>query len=84
MSAMNTDVIEKSEMILRQFCVDGSLFLTDPEGAGIREKYHCLIAGVEREGDPACSRPHEPFVEGDVVWVVGESADVYKLVRPEM
>ena len=24
-SAMNTDVIEKSEMILRQFCVDGSL-----------------------------------------------------------
>ena len=24
--------------------------------------------------------PHEPFVEGDVVWIVGESVDVYKLV----
>jgi len=59
-SAMNTDVIEKSEMILRQFCVDGqSPFLNKTlKEAGIREKYHCLIAGVERgRGDPACSRP---------------------------
>ena len=49
--------------------------------AGIREKYHCLIAGVERGGETLhAPDPHEPFVEGDVVWVVGESADVYKLV----
>ena len=56
-SAMNADVIEKSEMILRQFCVDGqSPFLNKTlKEAGIREKYHCLIAGVEREGDLACS-----------------------------
>ncbi len=82
-SAMNTDVIEKSEMILRQFCVDGqSPFLNKTlKEAGIREKYHCLIAGVERGGETLhAPDPHEPFVEGDVVWVVGESADVYKLV----
>ena len=49
--------------------------------AGIREKYHCLIAGVERGGETLhAPDPHEPFVEGDVVWIVGESADVYKLV----
>ena len=49
--------------------------------AGIREKYHCLIAGVERGGETLhAPDPHEPFVEGDVVWVVGESADVYELV----
>ena len=82
-SAMNTDVIEKSEMILRQFCVDGqSPFLNKTlKEAGIREKYHCLIAGVERGGETLhAPDPHEPFVEGDVVWVVGESADVYELV----
>ena len=82
-SAMNADVIEKSEMILRQFCVDGqSPFLNKTlKEAGIREKYHCLIAGVERGGETLhAPDPHEPFVEGDVVWVVGESADVYKLV----
>ena len=82
-SAMNADVIEKSEMILRQFCVDGqSPFLNKTlKEAGIREKYHCLIAGVERGGETLhAPDPHEPFVEGDVVWVVGESADVYELV----
>ena len=41
----------------------------------------CLIAGVERGGETLhAPDPHEPFVEGDVVWIVGESADVYKLV----
>ena len=82
-SAMNADVIEKSEMILRQFCVDGqSPFLNKTlKEAGIREKYHCLIAGVERGGETLhAPDPHEPFVEGDVVWIVGESVDVYKLV----
>lgn len=53
--------------------------------AGIREKYHCLIAGVER-GEETLHAPdvHEPFVEGDVVWIVGESVDVYKLVGEMM
>ena len=23
--------------------------------------------------------PNEPFLEGDVVWIVGESTDVYRL-----
>ncbi len=59
-SAMNADVIEKSEMILRQFCVDAhSIFLGKTmRESGIREQYHCLIVGVERGGgDPARSRP---------------------------
>lgn len=82
-SAIDSDVIEKSEMILRQFRVDeDSPFLNKTlKEAGIREKYHCLIAGVER-GEEALHAPdpHEPFVEGDVVWIVGENDDVYQLV----
>ena len=81
-STLDADVVEKSEMILRQFCVDSSSpFLGKTlREAGIREHYHCLIAGVERgDGilhDPV---PTEPFLEGDVVWIVGESSDVHRL-----
>lgn len=82
-SAMDTDVVEKSTMILRQFCIGASspfLGKTLIE-SGVREKYRCLIAGVEREEEALHTPdPHEPFTEGDVVWVVGENDDVYKLV----
>ena len=82
-STVDADAIEKSETILRQLRIDAnSPFLGKTlKEAGIREKYHCLIAGVER-GEETLHAPdvHEPFVEGDVVWIVGESVDVYKLV----
>ena len=80
---LETDVVEKSEMILRQFCVDAhSIFLGKTmRESGIREQYHCLIVGVERgEETLHAPDPHEPFMEDDVVWIVGENADVYKLV----
>lgn len=83
-SVMQSDVIEKSEMILRQFRVDeNSPFLNKTlKESGIREKYRCLIVGVDRDGETLhAPDPHEPFTEGDVVWIVGENSDVYKLVN---
>lgn len=80
---LETDVVKKSEMILRQFRVDAhSIFLGKTmRESGIREQYHCLIVGVERgEETLHAPDPHEPFMEDDVVWIVGENADVYKLV----
>ena len=65
-----------------QFSIDGnSPFLgKNMKEAGIRDKYHCLIAGVERGGDTLrAPNPREPFAQGDVVWIVGESNDVRKL-----
>lgn len=83
-SSMDVDVIEKSEMTLKQFIIDsGSVFLGRTiRESGIREKYHCLIAGVER-GNAELMTPdvNVPFEEGDVVWVVGEKEDVYQLVK---
>lgn len=82
-SSIDTDVVEKSAMILRQFRIDeDSPFLGKTlKEVGIREKYHCLIAGVERgEETLHAPAPYEPFAEGDVVWVVGENDDVYQLV----
>ena len=82
-STLDSDVVEKSEMILRQFRIEGdSPFLgKNLKEAGIRDKYHCLIAGVERGGSALLHAPDplEPFAEGDVVWVVGEYNDVKKL-----
>ena len=73
-------------MILRQFSVDaGSPFLGKTlREAGIREKYRWLIAGVDRgDGTLHASVPAETFLEGDVVWIVGESNDVRRLVKSE-
>jgi len=82
-SSVDDDLIERSEMILRQFEVDANspfLGLTPPE-TGIRDKYHCLIAGVERrDGSLHAVSIREPFAEGDVVWIVGEKSDVYQVV----
>ena len=75
-------VVEKSEMILRQFRIEAdSPFLHKSiKESGIRDKYHCLVAGVEREENALrAPDPNEPFLEGDVVWIVGENTDVYRL-----
>ena len=77
------DVYEKSEMALRQFIIDAdSVFLGKTiRESGIRDKYHCMIAGIENE-DGALMVPdvNVPLVEGDVVWVVGENEDVYRVI----
>lgn len=78
------DVYEKSEMTLKQFIIDGdSAFLGKTiRESGIRDKYHCMIAGVESEdGTLMVPDVNVPFKEGDVVWVVGEKDDVYQLVN---
>lgn len=82
-SYVDTDVFEQSEMMLKQLIIDAdSVFLGKTlRESGIREKYRCLIAGVEREQEVLMTpNVNEPFAEGDVVWVVGEKKDVYKLI----
>ena len=77
------DVYEKSEMALKQFIIDSdSVFLGKTiRESGIRDKYHCMIAGVESEdGTLMVPDVNAPLEEGDVVWVVGEKEDVYQLV----
>mgnify|MGYP002546150618 CR=1 FL=1 len=78
------DVYEKSEMTLKQLIVDSdSMFLGKTiRESGIRDKYHCMIAGVESEdGTLMIPDVNVPLEEGDVVWVVGEKEDVYQLVN---
>lgn len=83
-SVLEVDAIEKREMTLKQFRVDASsIFLGKTlHESGIREKFRCLIVGVER-GDETlhAPAPNEPFAEGDVIWVVGENEDVHQLIE---
>jgi len=73
-----------SEMLLRCVPVSGtSPFLGRTiRDAGIREKWHCLVAGVEKV-DGALHTPdlHIPFEEGDVLWIVGEKEDVERVMN---
>ncbi|MDY5434620.1 cation:proton antiporter [Bacteroides pyogenes] len=81
-AAIDTDVYEKSEMVLKQLLIDeNSIFLGKTvRNSGIRDKFRCLVAGVEREDGVLMSPDvNAPFEQGDVVWVVGEKEDIYKL-----
>ena len=77
------DEVEKREMHLKQFVVDGNspLLNMSIKESGIRNQYHCLVVGVEKEGGNLLSPEANMVLEkGDVVWVVGEQEDVYQLV----
>ncbi|WP_321332655.1 cation:proton antiporter [uncultured Bacteroides sp.] len=82
-ASLEEDIAEKSTMMLKQFVIDAdSDFLgVKLRDSGIRDRYRCLIVGVERRGN-ALMTPDvdEPFEEGDVVWVVGENKAVHQLV----
>ena len=80
---IDENTYEKHEMILKQFMIDAdSAFLGKTiKESGIRDKYHCFIAGVERNNNLSISVTiDEPFNEGDILWIVGEKEDVYQLV----
>jgi CPA2 family monovalent cation:H+ antiporter-2 len=44
--------------------------------SGIRNKYHCLVVGVESSGDMSLRQPDvdAELQQGDIVWVVGEES----------
>lgn len=75
---------EKREMTLHQLIIDAnSIFLGKTlQESNIREKYHCLIAGVKRGNGPLIAPDVDtPFEEGDLVWVVGENKNIHQLVN---
>ena len=67
------------ETVLRYVPVNGtSPFLGRTiRDTGLRDRYHCLVAGVEKsDGGLHAPDPTMTLEEGDVLWLVGEKADV--------
>lgn len=78
-------MLSKGEMILKQLTIDeSSEFLGKTvRDSGIREKYHCLIAGLDRKGESIITiNANEVLQKNDIVWVVGEYDDVHRLLAP--
>ena len=76
--------IEKREMKLRQLIISGgSEFLGKTLiESGIRDKYNCMVVGLE-EGRENLTRvlPTRIFEKGDIIWLVGEEADLQKIQK---
>ena len=75
--------VAKHEMVMRQFVVSpDSVFCgCSIRDSGIRDRYNCLVVAVEH-GNKGMKTPDldAPLEEGDIVWVVGETDNVYQLV----
>ncbi|MBR4534925.1 MAG: cation:proton antiporter [Bacteroidaceae bacterium] len=71
------------EMKLRRVLLEfGSPFVGKTiRDSGIRDDYRCLIVGIEAEGDQALHSPNptQHLHVGDIIWVVGEEADLTRL-----
>ena len=76
----------KDEMKLRRIViVAGSRFVGQTiQQSSIRQDYRCLIVGLENDEDNGslmAPNPQRPFAAGDVIWVVGEEADLADLEK---
>ncbi|MBO4624848.1 MAG: cation:proton antiporter [Bacteroidales bacterium] len=68
-----------SEMILRRLAIGpNSPFAGKAlKDSGVRNRYHCLVAGVEKpDGTLHIPDAHLPLEEGDFLWLVGEHKDI--------
>jgi CPA2 family monovalent cation:H+ antiporter-2 len=76
--------IEKREMKLRQLTLnaDNPFIGKTLKESGIRDKYNCMVVGVE-EGQENLTLidPSRQFELGDIIWVVGEESSLKELIK---
>lgn len=86
MAAMSAELAQQQspeEMTLRRVVLlDNSPFVGKTiKESGIRDQYQCLVVGVESEGENELLQPHpmRQLQTGDIIWVVGEEANIKQL-----
>lgn len=83
MSAESAQQQSPEEMTLRRVVLlDNSPFVGKTiKESGIRDHYQCLVVGVESEGENELLQPHpmRQLQTGDIIWVVGEEANIKQL-----
>lgn len=75
-----------SRLQLRRVIVrEGSRFIGVPlRESGIRSGFHCMVVGFEDAvGDIVPATADRVILRGDAMWVVGEDADVRKLMKKD-
>ncbi|MBO4444781.1 MAG: cation:proton antiporter [Bacteroidaceae bacterium] len=76
--------VPSGEMRLHQIAVtpDSPLVNMRVLDSGIRNQHRCLIVGIDRgDGSLLKPTPELAFLEGDIVWIVGEQANILNLTR---
>lgn len=71
--------IEDREMKLQKLSLSAHSPLVGKtlKDSGIRDKYGCMLVGVEAgQHDITAIPPSRPFQAGDIIWVVGESKSI--------
>lgn len=80
---MDSDLTQ-SGVCLKQFIITSESPFNEKSirESGIRDKYKCVVVGVER-GTTSLRNPDAAtvFEAGDLVWVVGEEMNVYELIH---
>lgn len=74
--------IEKRETRLHQMVLgkDSPFVGKTLKESGIRDRYNCMVVGVEAgQKHLTIINPKRKFMQGDVIWVVGEEASLQKL-----
>ena len=76
--------LTQSGVCLKQFVVteDSPYKGKSIRESGIRDKYRCVVVGVER-GKASLRNPDAStvFEVGDLVWIVGEEGNVYEVME---
>lgn len=75
---------EEREMKLRQFVVteESDFCGKTIVESGIRDKYHCMVVGLEQEGESLRTPDvNVPLQAGDVLWLVGEAQSIRNLTK---
>ncbi len=75
--------IESREMKLQKVKVSrgSTLIGKNLSASGIRDKYGCMVVGLEEGQDNLTMvNPEHVFEEGDIIWVVGEQASLSSLI----
>ncbi|MCF0160682.1 MAG: cation:proton antiporter [Bacteroidaceae bacterium] len=73
---------EAHEMKLRQFVITADSIFCGKNiiESGIRDRYHCMVVGLEQDGEELRSPDlHTPLKAGDVIWLVGEAQSIREL-----
>lgn len=76
--------VEKREMHLRQIVIDknGRFSGRTLGESGIRDKYNCMVVGIEEEKENLSAvNASYRFRPDDIVWIVGEAPDLEAVVK---
>jgi len=88
-NAIKTDLvpedtdIEKREMKLRQMIISGNSEFVGKtlKDSGIRDKYNCMVVGVENGQERLTAiNPNWILEKGNVLWIVGEEENLKALI----